>query len=381
MQFERQKVPFPRTDWREKVNEVGMYYHTVDDQVYWNEDFCYVLDSELVDKIEDATTRLHEMSMNIVADVIKKGDYRGYEYLTDYDKQLIETSWKNNHQDVYGRFDLGIDRNYNIFMLEYNADTPTSLLEASVVQWNWKEEQYSAHDQFNLIHEKLIEWWKRLSYRLNYKNIHFAAMTDAPYEDWGNLHYLMETASLAGIKTYSINLETIGWDSDRNTFVDINNNNIDHLFKLYPWEWIVQEEFSKFIMDSNTVFIEPAWKILLSNKMLCAKMWEYYPNHENLLEAYDPKIGMGSRDVLNKTRICKPKLGREGQGIFLTNNDFPVNHSDGSSIVQEKMNIVQFGDIQPVIGSWIIGGESAGIGIREDIGITTNNSQFVPHIF
>ena len=36
----------------------------------------------------------------------------------------------------------------------------------------------------------------------------------------------------------------------------------------------------------------------------------------------------------------------------------------------------------PVIGSWIVGDEPAGIGIREDSSpVTTNASRFVPHYF
>jgi len=41
----------------------------------------------------------------------------------------------------------------------------------------------------------------------------------------------------------------------------------------------------------------------------------------------------------------------------------------------------RFGTSYPVIGSWVIGGESAGIGIREtDHLITDNHSRFVPHV-
>ena len=36
----------------------------------------------------------------------------------------------------------------------------------------------------------------------------------------------------------------------------------------------------------------------------------------------------------------------------------------------------------PIVGSWVIGGEPAGIGIRENNNeITDNLSEFVPHIF
>ena len=374
MKFDRIPIA-PRPTWQHKVSDVGMYYHTIDDKTYWNEEAYYVLDSELVDKIEDATTRLHKMSIEVLSYIIQNKYYKGYN-LSEKDIDLIEASWKNGHQHVYGRFDMGIDRNYNIKLFEYNADTPTSLLEASVIQWNWKEEVLPNYDQFNSIHEKLIARWKEIIPPL--KSVYFTTMTDAPYEDWGNLHYLMETASLSGFNTSSINLEVIGWDGTQ--FVDLNHIPINYLFKLYPWEWMNQDEFYDNIMKSNTVFIEPPWKMLLSNKMILAKLWEYYPNHDLLLEAYDPKIGM-MRDILNFTRVCKPKLGREGQDIFYTNNAFPLNHSNGDTILQAKFPVIDFNGIQPVIGSWIIGDESVGIGIREDYGITTNNSKFVPHVF
>lgn len=373
MFFSRNNIQ-SRKNWQQKVNEQGMFYHTVDNQVYWNESACYQLDSELIDKIEDATNELHAMCMQFVADEIAKGDYRGYNF-NPKTIDLIEKSWRNNHAHVYGRFDLGIDANHNLKLFEYNADTPTSLLEASVIQWNWKEEVYPNYDQFNSLHEKLIERWKQIS---TVDPIYFAAMTEAPHEDWGNVHYLLETASLAGLQTSSINLEVIGWNGSN--FVDVNDNPIYNLFKLYPWEWFVNDPFFDNIKASATTFYEPIWKMLLSNKLLLAKLWERHPNHPLLLEAHDKsEFGMINQ---NKFYIQKPKLGREGQGVvpYDKTGQIIVNDKYGS-IIQEKMNVVDFDGIQPVIGSWVIGDQSAGIGIREDKGITTNNSCFVPHYF
>jgi len=78
-----------------------------------------------------------------------------------------------------------------------------------------------------------------------------------------------------------------------------------------------------------------------------------------------------SRQWLNK-----PKLGREGQDISRN-----VKKNDPHYITQEYFEVQKFDGMTPVIGSWVIGDESAGIGIREDVGITTNNSSFVPHYF
>jgi glutathionylspermidine synthase len=50
-------------------------------------------------------------------------------------------------------------------------------------------------------------------------------------------------------------------------------------------------------------------------------------------------------------------------------------------IYQELCTLPNFSDNYPVIGSWIIGQEAAGIGIREaNTLITDNKSRFVPHL-
>ena len=47
-------------------------------------------------------------------------------------------------------------------------------------------------------------------------------------------------------------MRDIGWDGAR--FVDLESQPINVLFKLYPWEWMVREEFAenelhRFIQD------------------------------------------------------------------------------------------------------------------------------------
>lgn len=376
MKFNRKAIR-PRNNWQDIVQEQGMFYHTIDGQSYWNESVCYELDLELVDEIEDATAELRDMCRTFVRDEIQKGDYVGYNF-NDATKTLIEKSWTNQHPNIYGRFDLGIDADLNLKLFEYNADTPTSLLEASVIQWNWKEEVFPEADQFNSIHEKLIARWKMLNIE---DPVYFAAMTDAPHEDWGNVHYLLETASLAGLQTSSINLEMIGWNGL--DYVDMNDKPIRHLFKLYPWEWLANDQFFDNIRSSSTTFYEPIWKMLLSNKLLLVKLWERHKNHPLLLEAYEDHNSHQQieNDVRIKQWIEKPLLGREGQGVVDFDWFGKNNGPAGLHIIQEKMKVIEFDGIQPVIGSWVIGNYSAGIGIREDKGITTNNSCFVPHVF
>lgn len=363
----------PRPYWKERVEQLGMNYHTIDGSTYWNEEACYVLDSELVDKIDDATQELHDMCLLYVDDAIRTGNYDGYGFSNDT-IEMIDKSWKLGHSNIYGRFDLGINRDGDLKMFEYNADTPTSLLEASVIQWGWKEDMYPAYDQFNSIHEKLVDLFKIM----NIPHMHFTTMSNAPHEDWGNLHYLLACHTEAGGKSSSINLEQIGWDSISNQFVDLNDTPITHLFKLYPWEWMISDEFSKNIGKSNTFFYEPAWKMLLSNKLLCVKLWERHTNHPLLLESYEAEANV---NMPGRSWIAKPKLGREGQGVIagpsMDSNNINQEFFRGAFFVDQNTLL----PMHPVIGSWVIGNKSGGIGIREDVGITTNNSTFVPHYF
>ena len=47
---------------------------------------------------------------------------------------LIERSWEADPPSLYSRLDLAYDGVHAPKLLEYNADTPTSLLEAAVAQ-------------------------------------------------------------------------------------------------------------------------------------------------------------------------------------------------------------------------------------------------------
>ncbi len=228
-------------------------------------------------------------------------------------------------------------------------------------------------DQFNSIHEKLIDAWPRL--HLSGSTIHFAGIIDNP-EDLGTLNYLRDTATQAGFNTELLDIRQVGWDGQQ--FVDLSFQEITTLFKLYPWEWMMQEEFAEHIMHSQTLMVEPAWKLLLSNKAILAILWELFPNHPNLLAAaFDPK-------KIDGEIVRKPFFSREGANIQITqgNLNTPGPYGAEGYVYQQYCPLQNFSGNYPVIGSWIIAGESAGMGIREDKSpITTNTSRFIPHYF
>jgi glutathionylspermidine synthase len=368
----------PRTDWQKKVETTGLTWHTSEHHAYWNESAFYEFTAKEVDLLASATNELEEMTRQAAQHVI---DNRLYSKMgiPELAVSLIELSWEAEPPSLYGRFDLMYDGCHPPKLLEYNADTPTALLEAAVVQWYWLEETHSASDQFNSIHERLIARWKDLTPHIPGHCVGFCSMEDA--EDWTTAMYLEDTAQQAGLASSLFLIEEIGWDGAR--FVGPKDQPLTTVFKLYPWEWMVREEFGKYLALADTVWVEPPWKMLLSNKGILPVLWELYPKHPYLLAASFERPSYGT------DWVRKPLLGREGENVTLHQAGGEIqtggDYGEEGFVYQDVAPLKSFGGMYPVIGSWVIGHEegnsAAGIGIREsDIPITTNVSRFVPHV-
>ena len=370
----------PRADWQQKVENIGFGFHTLD-TTYWDESVYYELSMIEVDKIEKATNDLWKICLTAVQHVIDEKLYDKF-FIPEWFVPQIEDSWENDAPAIYGRFDFTF-KNGIPKLLEFNADTPTSLLESSVVQWYWLQDQFPRKDQFNSIHEKLIAYWKFLKEYLYDSTLHFSCVRDN-LEDFTTTEYMRDCAIQAGLDTKFIYVEEIGWDLRNSEFLDLENSSIKNIFKLYPYEWLVNEDFGRnMTVDRNKAYwIEPPWKMLLSNKAILPILWELNPGHSNLLESYfeadNFKLG------INYAK--KPLLSREGQNIELVSYGSTIAKTDGDYgeegfIYQELCTLPEFDGKYPLIGSWVVGQESAGIGIREsDTPITDNLSRFVPHL-
>jgi len=113
--------------------------------------------------------------------------------------------------------------------------------------------------------------------------IHFACAWDL-LEDRQTIAYLAETAEQAGKSVVLLDMTEIGF-SPEGRFTDAVELPIERLFKLYPWEWLAAEPFFAEIGQERGRFVEPAWKMMLSNKGLLPILWELNPGHPLLLPA------------------------------------------------------------------------------------------------
>lgn len=357
----------PRPDWQARLEETGFDFHSVGG-TYWVEDAYYAFDEAEIDRIEQAVDELHGMCLQLVDETVARGDYQGFG-LSATATALVERSWRAREPAVYGRMDLAYTGSGEAKLLEYNADTPTSLFEASVAQWHWLEDTGLLPDQFNSIHEALLALWpKSLG---DAKQVHFAGSLEAP-EDLRTLDYLRDTCAQAGYDARLLDISDIGWWELG--FIDLESMPIRHAFKLYPWEWMMAEPFAAHLAQARTRWIEPAWKQLLSNKSLLPALWRRFPGHPNLLQAsHDP------RDIAGPV-VAKPRFGREGEGVVV--NERGIDFIEEGMVYQAYAPLYRQEGRHALLGGWVVGDKAVGLGIREDdSAITRDTSRFVPHGF
>ncbi|MFJ9827442.1 glutathionylspermidine synthase family protein [Streptomyces sp. NPDC101160] len=387
----------PRPGWQRTVEEQGLIYPLTrypDGSLrpYWDESAYYSFSLPEVEALEEVVEELHAMCLAAAAHIVEKNRFADLGITDPRLAARVAESWHRRAElpTVYGRFDLRYDgAGGPAKMLEYNADTPTSLVEAASPQWFWMEERFPGADQWNSLHERLVDAWRRQAHLLPPGSpVHFVHSDgDELGEDLMTVAYLRETAQQAGLATEALSVERIGWDRITGRFVDDRLRFIRACFKLYPWEWLTTDRFGPHVLDTldngggtgSTCWIEPAWKMLLSNKALLAVLWELYPGHPNLLPAYLD----GPRELATTTGwVAKPLLGREGAGVTLHEpGDAVVLRDDEPCCYQELAPLPDFDGNRVVLGAWTVGDEAAGLGIRESAGpVTDEYARFIPHV-
>ena len=372
-----QRVSVPvRPQWRERVREVGLTFHTLGGETYWHEGVAYAFTLAEADAYEDAANELHRLCLLAVDAIVRQGRFAEFA-IPEAWWPALQRSWEvESEAHLYGRFDLVPDVHGVPRMLEYNADTPTALLEASVVEWQWLDDLRRLHpsavcaDQFNSIHEQLQQRFRILGVG----PWAFAGELRS-VEDAMTLAYLQDVAAGVGCPTTRLGLADIGWNG--RCFTDLEERRLTRLFKLYPWEWLLRDAFAQHLDTGGMQVVEPLWKLLLSSKAILPVLWELFPGHPHLLRA--------ARTPWSGTVVRKPLYSREGANITISDGTRELAASGGAYgddgwIWQEACPLPDFAGNRPVIGAWMVGDTACGLGIREDDGpITTDRSRFVPH--
>ncbi|MFD2176006.1 glutathionylspermidine synthase family protein [Veronia pacifica] len=379
----------PRSDWKQTAKKFGFGFHSVGDDPYWTEDRYYQFTLQQIEEgIEAPTAELHQMSLKAIEKVINSDGLMTKFQIPKNMWPLVRKSWEMDEPSLYTRLDFAYDGRSPAKLLEFNSDTPTSLYELAFFGWLWLEQKVDRgelpreSDQFNLLEELLIGRLKQLKSVMPFNTLHFASCKETE-EDKGTVDYLADCAKEAGLETQFVYVEDIGISECGKYFTDANSKPIDTLFKLYPWEFMHRESFSEHLESVEINWLEPMWKCISSNKAILPLLWQMYPGHPNLLEAYfedDPQA------THLTSYVKKPIYSREGANISVVKEGTELECVDGpygeeGFILQKFHPLPRFNDNHVLVGSWLVDDHPAGLSIREDKGyITKDTSLFVPHI-
>ena len=381
----------PRQGWPSIIEQQGLIYWKTElpdgsMMPYWHESNAYTLGSDEVYEMEASVRLLMEMLVE-AGDYIIESNLFSQMGIPGWAVPKIKETWESEPPMIYGRFDFAYGAD-GFKLLEYNADTPTSLVETAV-QWHWVQDVYGAGgDQWNMVHELLVQRWKEL----------LAAAPGRPpvppAHERGEVGRGLHDRRLhgrdrreAGLTCELMAIEQIGLHEHLG-FVDRQGRAMRSVFKLYPWEWMVHEEFADEALrrmgdeQGQTLWIEPIWKMMWSNKGILPVLWRLFPDHPNLLPAYFE----GEQHKLT-SYVKKPLLAREGANSVIVIDGEEADRGPDQGYGEEGYVVQQYTDLgdydgnHPVLGVWTVDMEPAGLGIRESTGLVTNNlSRFVPHI-
>ena len=378
-----------RPDWQQKAKEFGFKFHTMYGEQYWDESAYYQFSLKQIEEdLESPTEEIHQMCLEVVDKVLRDEELLRRFCIPEHKWDFIRESWQNGDPSLYSRLDFAYNGQGPAKLYENNADTPTSVYETGFWQWLWLQEQVDgqklnrASDQFNSLQEKLVNRFADLGFLTPDRTLHFACCKDTE-EDRGTVQYLEDCATAAGLDCKFVFMEDIGVDAN-GQFTDLDNQVINWMFKLYPWEFMFEEEFGRYLGTNNLRWLEPPWKAILSNKALLPMLWRLFPNHPNLLPAFFEDELAKASDI--ESLVKKPIFSREGANIAIVKGKNEIVSSDGpygqeGYIYQATHMLPKFVDNYTLIGSWLVDDEAAGISLREDKGpITQDMSRFLPHV-
>lgn len=373
------------------LESIGFSWHTDEDgSDYLDNRFICVSKNE-ANAYYEAANELYDMFIAAAQNVIDNDrfDELGIPFnLID----AIKMSWENEvHWHLYGRFDFagGLDGK-PIKLIEFNADTPTSLFESAILQWAiLKQNNLDEHLQFNSIYESLMDNFKRLitldesveEFEEHYRGwkILFSSVAGNKEEEL-TTKLLAHIAKDAGFECDFAYVDEVEFGEEG---IFKNGVNYEYWFKLIPWEEIAIEEgelamlLTQIMRNQKAIILNPAYTLLFQSKGILKILWELYPNHPLLLESsYEPLQG--------KDFVRKPMFGREGANISIVKDDVKLQENIGP-YGNNKMIYQQYYELNSNENEYYQAGvffayEGCGLGFRKGGLIIDNASKFVGHI-
>jgi len=375
------------------LTELGFTWHTDEDGSKYVNDALLTLSSQEAEAYYSAGNDLYEMYIEAAEYVIENNLF--FELGIPFN--LIETikkSWENDvHWHIYGRFDLagGIDGK-PIKLIEFNADTPTSLFETALLQWALlKHNKLDEAQQFNNLYEALKENFKRLitlfddtelfEERYDGWKILFSSLSGNEEEE-ATTKLLQQIATDAGFHTGFEFLENVHFDSEG--IYDAGGNQYEYWFKLFPWEDIAIDEpelatmLGEIMQNQKAIILNPAYTLLFQSKGMMKILCDLFPNSPYLLQtSFEPLEGM--------KQVEKTCFGREGANTKIIDKDGAIleqvegPYDNYKKVYQEYVDFPKDSEGAKYQAGLFFAYEPCALSFRKGAEILDNMSKFVGH--
>jgi glutathionylspermidine synthase len=363
-----------RPDWRSRVEQHGLTWHSEGKQTFWNEETAYVLTLSEIATLRRYSRELASILHQAAGHIVKNGLWRSIG-LREHEAKLITASWERGDWSLHGRFDFLLDAGGIPKLLEYNAETALSLVETAVIQKHWLSEVMPHRKQFNELESNLIRGWRKSGF----EHVHCAWRPRHP-EVEGTIRYMAGLMRKAGVQVTMMALHRMGWHRSENVFVDHEGSPVRCCYKLYPWEWMLREPFAKYVEESGCKFIEPPWRLLLGSKGILCLLYDLFGDHPAILPCST------NPERVRDDYASKPLFGHEGHNVTIHRSGVVAEslageYGDEPKVFQAFVDSPRHDGYLAQVGVWMVGDEPSAICIRETTGsIISANSAFVPHI-
>jgi len=376
------------------LEEIGFAWHTdADSSKYVADELVIVTDDE-AEGYYEAVNELYDMYATAAQHVIDNNLF--FELGIPFNLiDAIKKSWDNDvHWHLYGRFDLagGIDGK-PIKLIEFNADTPTSLFETAILQWAiLKHNNMDEERQFNNIYEAISENFRRLvtlfddpsEFEKHYDGwkILFSSVS-GNLEEEQTVRLLQQMAIDTGFETGFEPLGGVKFDEEG--IYDSNEIPYEYWFKLFPWEDIAIDEnelallLTTIMNNQKAIILNPAYTLLFQSKGMMKILCDLFPDSPYLLKtSYEPLKGIQC--------VEKRMFGREGanvkildiSGNVLEANEGP--YGNFKPIYQEYVEFPKDAKGNSYQAGVFFAYEACGLGFRRGGKILNNMSKFVGHV-
>lgn len=378
----------------EQLEELGFTWHTDNDSSGYISDSLVKITQSEAEAYYETVNELYDMYAEAAQYVVENNLF--FELGIPFNLiDAIKKSWENDvHWHVYGRFDLagGMDSK-PIKLIEFNADTPTSLFETALLQWALLKENGMDEDkQFNNVYESIKQNFRRLITLFD-----DTELFDERYDGWkilfSSIHgndeeeattrLLQQIATDAGFNTSFEYLGDVKFDEDG--IYDRDDNKYEYWFKLYPWEDIAVDEpelattLTNIMQNQNAIILNPAYTLLFQSKGMLKILYDLFPDSPYLLKtSFEPLKGI--------KHVEKSVFGREGANIKIVDADGTIlNEQEGpygnyKKVYQEYVDFNKDENGSKYQAGVFFAYEACGMGFRKGGEIMNNMSKFAGHV-